>query len=299
MVRFIKFILALGVIGAGIGWWLTAPEFVSAAELPDHQPNLEHGKQVFAEAGCSSCHAAPEAKGQDKLILSGGLEFKTDFGTFFAPNISPGEAGIAGWSAADLVTAMHEGVRPDGAHYFPAFPFTSYTRMNFEDIIDLKAYMDTLPVSDVASKDHDVGFPFNIRRGLGMWKLLFMSDDPVIQVADDPKLKRGQELVEGAGHCAECHTPRNLIGGLTTSKWLAGGPNPDGKGRIPNITPHEDGIGSWSEVDIASYLETGFTPEYDSVGGAMAKVVENTTLLSAEDREAIATYLKAVPAVSD
>ena len=297
MRRIIKLLLALAVVGAGVGWWLTAPTFIRAADLPDHAANLAHGAQVFAEAGCASCHAASDAKGDDKLILSGGLAFKTDFGTFYAPNISPGSEGIAGWSTADLVTAMQMGVRPDGAHYYPAFPFTSYIRMDMTDIIDLKAYLDTLQASDVASKSHDVGFPFNIRRGLGMWKLLFLSPDPVIAVADDPQLQRGRQLVEGAAHCSECHTPRNPIGGLDKSKWLAGGPNPDGEGRIPNITPHDRGIGGWTASDIAYYLETGFTPDFDSAGGAMAKVIENTAKLPAADREAIAAYLKAVPAI--
>lgn len=297
MRRLLKLFVALAVVGAGIGWWLTSPEFVRAADLPDHSGDAARGEMIFAEGGCASCHAAPGATGEDKLVLSGGLEFDTPFGIFYAPNISPGPEGIAGWSEADLVTAMQKGVRPDGAHYYPAFPFTSYSRMKVTDIIDLKSYLDTLPVSDVASKDHGVGFPFNIRRGLGMWKLLFLNPDPVIEVADDAVLQRGRELVEGAGHCSECHTPRNLIGGLEKTRWLAGGPNPDGEGTIPNITPHDDGIGSWAETDIVYYLQSGFTPDFDSAGGQMAKVIENTAKLPEADQQAIAAYLKAVPAL--
>lgn len=301
MRRLIKLLLVLAVAGAGIGWWLTAPQFITVADLPDYAADPVRGEKIFAEGGCASCHAAPKATGDEKLILTGGLEFVTDFGTFFAPNISNDTAqGIGSWSTAELATAMQLGVRPDGAHYFPAFPFTSYARMKIEDIIDLRAYLATLPASDLASKDHDVGFPFNIRRGLGMWKLLYLSDAPVIAVSsDDAQLLRGQALVEGAGHCSECHTPRNLIGGLDKSKWLAGGPNPDGKGRIPNITTHSNGIGDWAVEDIAYYLESGFTPEFDSAGGAMVKVIDNTAKLPPEDRAAIAAYLKIVPAVAN
>ncbi|MHA3914872.1 c-type cytochrome [Halovulum sp. GXIMD14793] len=299
MRRLLKFLLVLAAIGVGAGWWLTSPEFIRASDLPDHSGDPARGETIFAEGGCASCHAAPGASGDDKRVLAGGLAFPSDFGTFYAPNISPGPQGIGDWSTADLVTAMQKGVRPDGAHYYPAFPYTSYARMDMRDIIDLKAYLDTLPVSEVVSKPHDVGFPFSIRRGLGLWKLLYLDPDPVIDVAETEQLLRGRDLVEGAGHCSECHTPRNLIGGLNTSRWLAGGPNPDGEGTIPNITPHETGIGSWSETDIVYYLESGFTPDFDSAGGAMAKVIDNTAKLDPTDREAIAAYLKAVPAVAD
>lgn len=170
-------------------------------------------------------------------------------------------------------------------------------RMTLPDVIDLKAFMDTLPAvtSDVPS--HDLPFPFNIRRGLGLWKLLYLHDGPQVPLAEQSAdARRGQYLVEGPGHCGECHTSRDAIGGLRRKAWLAGGPNPEGKGIIPNITPHADGLAAWSADDIASYLETGLSPDFEVVGGAMVAVQENIARLPADDRAAIAAYLKAVPA---
>ncbi len=294
----IRWIVFLGLIGLGVFWWITRPEFADEAAVAALSGDPLRGETVFYAGGCSSCHAAPKAEGEDKLKLGGGLAFKTEFGTFYAPNISPHENGIAGWSAYDLVGAMQKGVSPDGAHYYPAFPFTSYARAEVADIVDLKAYLDTLPEVADANIPHEVGFPFNIRRTLGGWKFLFM-DPKAVHLTNDPVVARGRYLVEGLGHCAECHTPRNALGGLKSGAWLAGGPNPDGEGRIPNITPHADGIGSWSEADIIEYLTSGFTPEFDVAGGQMTDVVGNVSKLPAEDRAAIAAYLKAIPALPD
>lgn len=295
MARFFRWLVFLGLIGAGVFWWVTSPTRVDPADLAGLSGDADRGKSVFYAGGCSSCHSAPKAEGEAKLVLAGGRAFPSPFGTFFAPNISPGPAGIAGWSAEDLANAMIHGTSPEGAHYFPAFPYTSYVTTQMQDVVDLKAYLDTLPVSDVENQPHEVPFPFNIRRSLGGWKFLFANRRPVIDVGDDPLLMRGQYLVEGLGHCGECHTPRNFLGGSKTDRWLAGGPNPDGPGRIPNITSHETGL-TWSQADIEEYLFSGFTPEFDVAGGQMADVVQNTGNLSPEDRAAMAAYLKAVPA---
>ena len=295
MLKIFKMLFFCALVGGVIGWIATSPKGVSPARFADLSADVERGGQVYAAGGCLSSHAAPKAKGDDKNILMGGLHFKTDFGTFIAPNISPSDAGIGGWSVIDLANAMQAGVSPDGAHYYPAFPYTSYNRMTAGDIADLHAYMQTLPKSEVLSQAHQVGFPFNIRRAMGGWKLLFKSDARVADIdTTDPVLARGQYLVEGPGHCAECHTPRNLVGGMKMSKWLAGGPNPDGPGRIPNITPHAL---KWSAEEIAEYLNSGFTPDFDTVGGSMVSVQENMALLSGDDRMAIALYLKAIDPV--
>jgi mono/diheme cytochrome c family protein len=294
-VRIIKIIFFLGLIAGVIGWIVTTPTTVDLKRFDGLTGDIARGELVYAAGGCSSCHAVPKSKGADKDVLAGGLHFATDFGTFIAPNISPSGAGIGGWSVGDLANAMQAGVSPDGAHYYPAFPYTSYTHMAAGDIVDLHAFMQTLPNSDVPSQPHDVGFPFNIRRAMGGWKLLFKSNNYVGAIDQtDPVLARGQYLVEGPGHCAECHTPRNLLGGMVKSKWLAGGPNPDGPGRIPNITPHAL---TWTVDEIAEYLSSGFTPDFDTVGGSMVSVQENIALLSHSDRVAIATYLKAIPAI--
>jgi mono/diheme cytochrome c family protein len=169
--------------------------------------------------------------------------------------------------------------------------------MKLEDVADLHAFMKTLPAVQGEAAGHRLGFPWNLRRGLGLWKQLYLSDEPVISLAADAPddLVLGRYLVEGPAHCGECHTPRNRAGGTLGDQWLAGAPFAAGRGNVPNITPGEGGIAGWSAGDIESLLETGFTPEFDSVGGAMAEVVKTTSRLTAEDRAAIAAYLKAVP----
>lgn len=291
---------ALVVIAGAAGWLLTAASPLEASALSGLQPGeAARGEAVFWAGGCTSCHARTGAEGDAQLELGGGLALRSDFGTFVAPNISPHPTdGIGSWSELDFANAMMRGVAPDGSHYYPAFPYTSYARMSEQDVVDLFAYMKTLPQVEGRAGEHDLSFPFSVRRGVGLWKMRYFSEDPVVDLPEDadPKVLRGQYLVEGPGHCGECHTPRDFGGGHDKSQWLAGAPSMEGSGRIPNITPSKDGIGDWSESDIAYYLESGFTPDFDSAGGEMAKVVRNLAKLTAEDREAIAAYLKAVPA---
>lgn len=294
-------VIVLAVIGFAAFWYLTGPNRLDAEALAAFPAgNVEAGQTVFWAGGCASCHAAPGAKGNDKLALSGGLELKTPFGIFRSPNISPdADAGIGQWQLADFANAMKRGVSPNGRHYYPAFPFTSYARMSDKDVADLFAFMKTLPKSTNRVADHDLGFPFNIRRGLGLWKLLYLDPAPVADIdTSDPVLARGQYLVEGPTHCGACHTPRNPIGGPDKSRWLAGGPSPEGDEKIPNITPHDNGLKSWSAAEISESLETGFTPEFDSFGSSMADVQENMAKLTKDDRDAIAAYLKAIEPVA-
>ncbi|MEV8465541.1 cytochrome c [Fluviibacterium sp. DFM31] len=254
------------------------------------------GETIFTAAGCASCHMAPGAEGEAQRVLSGGQKFPSDFGTFIAPNISPDpDHGIGGWDLADLAGALTRGVSPEGEHYYPAFPYTAYTHMELQDIADLKAYLDTLPASDAPSQPHQVGFPFNIRRAMFGWNLLYLSDHWVLPVGDDPKLERGRYLVEALAHCGECHTPRTALGGMDTDRWMAGAPDPSGKGKVPNITP---AALDWGESDIVFFLETGFTPNFDAAGGHMVDVINNMAKLSAEDRAAVAAYIAALPPVA-
>lgn len=287
----LKPLFACAVLGAGVFWGLTRPASLEETIAPEHQASADAGAVIFAAGGCASCHAAPGS--DDKMLLAGGYSFVSDFGTFYAPNISPGPLGIGGWTLPEFARAITQGVSPDGQHYYPAFPFTSYTHMTPPDVADLYAYMQTLPVSDTASKPHDVGFPFNIRRGLGLWKQLYMSETYVISGPQNEILERGRYLVEALAHCGECHTPRGMFGGLEKDRWLGGAPNPSGKGKIPNITP---GKLDWSEADLVAYFTSGFTPDYDTAGGSMAAVVTNLAKLAQSDRAAIAAYLKAIPA---
>ncbi len=290
-------VVAGAVVVAAALWILSAPKTLPQSAFAGlGEPDLDRGEQMFWAGGCTSCHAAPRSQGADKLILTGGLSLKSDFGTFYVPNISPDpNAGIGGWTFENFANSMKQGVDAAGRHLFPSFPYTSYTRMTMADLNDLWGFMQTLPASDNVAPGHDVGFPFNIRRAVGLWKLLFLKSGPVLDLpGDDAQIQRGQYLVEGPGHCGECHTPRNMIGGLKLDVWLSGAENPDGEGIIPNITP-DGSVKSWSAGDIAYYLESGFTPEFDSVGGSMVAVQFNMAKLPAEDRQAIAAYLKAIP----
>jgi mono/diheme cytochrome c family protein len=204
--------------------------------------------------------------------------------------------GIGRWTEADFVNAVTKGTSPTGAHYFPAFPYTSYQHAKVEDVRDLFAYLKTLASVPGKVRDHDVPFPFNVRRNLGIWKLMFMGGKPFTpDPARSAQWNRGAHLVNSLGHCAECHSPRNLLGGIVTAQRFTGGPDPEGEGWVPNITQKR--LGEWSEKDIAYFLETGQTPDGDTAGGSMARVIRNTSQLSPEDRAGIAEYIKSLPPV--
>lgn len=282
------------LIGAAAFWWLTMPQPLPASATAGLTGDAARGERIFWAGGCAACHADAKAEGAAKLVLGGGQEFPSPFGTFVAPNISPDpKNGIGGWTVADLANAMLRGVSPDGRHYYPVFPYASFANAELQDVADLHAFLQTLPPVATPSQPHKVGFPFNIRRGLGLWKRLYLGRGWVVAGDLTAEQMRGRYLVEGLGHCGECHTPRGPFGGLERDHWLAGAPIPGAKGRFPNITPAKL---KWSQADIVEYLTSGFTPTFDSAGGHMALVVENTAHLPPEDRAAIAAYLKIVPA---
>ncbi len=297
MRRLLTTAAVLAALGGAVFWVVTMPKPLALAATADLTGDAAAGEAVFWAAGCAACHMAEGATGEAQLVLSGGQRFASPFGTFIAPNISTDPThGIGGWSLADFASAVTRGVSPQGRHYFPAFPYNAYNKMQMQDVADLKAFMDSLPASTAPSQAHEVGFPFNIRRSLGGWKFLFENTDWVITGDLTEAETRGRYLAEALAHCGECHTPRNALGGLKRGAWLAGAADPSGKGRIPNITP---GKLDWSEEDIVAYLTSGFTPEFDSVGGHMVRVVENMARLPESDRAAIAAYLKRVPAMSN
>jgi mono/diheme cytochrome c family protein len=284
-----------GAAALALYGWLTAVPAGSALGASAHAPDPANGLTIFNAGGCSSCHAVP---GQpDRLRLGGGLAIVSPFGTFYAPNISPDPVdGIGRWTEAEFVAAVTKGISPAGFHYFPAFPYTSYQHANIDDVRDLFAYLKTLAPVAGKVRDHDVRFPFNVRRNIGIWKRLYMDGKPFMpDPARSTRWNRGAYLVGALGHCAECHSPRNALGGIVAAQRFAGGPNPEGEGWVPNIT--QKGLGDWSEKDIAYFLETGATPDGDSAGGAMARVIKNTSQLPPEDRAAIADYLKSLPPV--
>ena len=301
--RVARFGLALLVVCLAAFWWLSRPVALTENELPAYRPDPVAGERIFWAGGCASCHASPvdgqRAKGGAKLLLGGGGELDTPYGMFRAPNISPHPVdGIGAWSMLEFVNAMQRGVSPDGRHYYPSFPYTSYARMPTESVMDLKAYLDTLPPVAERVEAHSVQFPWSLRRGIGLWKRRYLEAGPVVPLdPENEELALGRALVEGAGHCGECHTPRDRFGGMIAGRWLAGAPSLEGGGRIPNITPAGKNVSGWSAGDIAYYLESGFTPDFDTVGSSMVAVQESLAKLSDADRKAIAAYLIAIPAV--
>ena len=294
MRRVLLSLLVLALLGAAGFWFLTRPEVVPASALPAHKPNLENGKTMFFAGGCTACHATPNQ--DDRMRLGGGMELKSPYGSFYPPNISPDpKDGIGAWSEANFVTAMTKGTSPDGRHYFPSFPYASYQRMPLADLRDMFAFIKTLPPVEGRVRDHDVPFPFNIRLALGGWKFLYLDGRPFTPDPNRPaQWNRGAYLVNGPGHCAECHSPRTWLGGIVEAKQFAGGPNPEGEGTIPNITQHA--LGDYSEKVIERILETGETPD-DTVSGMMMAIVRNTAQLPQSDRAAMAAYIKSLPPV--
>ena len=251
---------------------------------------------MFYAGGCASCHATP---GQDdKTRLGGGLGLKSPFGTFYVPNISPDpNDGIGNWSEADFVTAMLKGTSPDGRHYFPAFPYTSYQRMRIEDVRDLFAHLKTLPAVQGKVRDHDVPFPFNVRRTLGGWKFLFLDGKPF---QPDPsksaQWNRGAYLVNGPGHCAECHSPAQSA----RRHRRRASASPAGrtrKARAGCRTSRSRALGDYSAEDIATCSRPAETPDGDCARRRDEPVIRNTSQLTPQDRAAMAAYIKSLPPV--
>lgn len=297
MRTFGKLLVGVLLLG-GLAVWLTKPDPLDAADLDGLTGDAVRGERVFHATGCASCHMAPGATGEAQRVLAGGQAFPSPFGTFRARNISTDpEQGIGKWTLTDLANALTRGVSRQGDHLYPALPYAAYARMQMQDVADLHAFLQTLPADPTPSQPHELRFPFNLRAVLGGWKLLFLSREWAVPGNLTPTEDRGRYIAEALAHCGECHTPRTALGGLDLSRWMAGGPDPSdptGQAIIPNITPARL---RWSEADIAYYLTTGFTPDFDSVGGHMAHVVANFSRLPKEDAEAVAAYLKHVPPV--
>lgn len=293
--RRVLVVLVLLAAAMGVGFYVLTIPSGSPFRFQPRMADLANGETMFHIGGCASCHATP--KQDDKRRLGGGLALATPFGTFKVPNISPDvRFGIGAWSEEAFANAMLRGVGNNGEHLYPAFPYTSYQRLKIDDVRDLFAFLKTLPTETTASEPHIQAFPFNVRRGLGLWKLLYL--DGVTFVPDPAKsaeFNRGAYLVEGPGHCAECHSPRDVFGGIIADRRFAGGKAAEGNGWVPNITPHADGIPSWSVKDMAFFLESGFAPDGSSAGDTMSDVIANTAKLTTQDRTAMAAYLRFLP----
>jgi mono/diheme cytochrome c family protein len=297
-VRIIGLLAVLLVVGvAAVVWIITAPRPAfsrNEQQALDLAGDADKGRLVFAAGDCASCHASP---GQpDRLRLGGGLALSSPYGTFRVPNISPDPVdGIGTWHTVDLANALLSGVSPANAHYYPVFPYPSYTKMRLGDIRDLMAYLRTLPAVSGKPPPHDLSLPFNIRRFVAFWKILYLDRTPLpYDTARGEVWNRGRYLTEAVAHCAECHSSRNLFGAIKPITRFAGGTDPEEVGFIPNITSSR--IGNWKPEEVAELLKSGVTPDHGRVGSSMAEVVTNTAMLPQDDRDAIAAFIKSLPA---
>lgn len=280
-------------------WRAAIPFLLLSANLAGAaDSSLPQGEYLFRVAGCATCHTDEKNKG---VPLAGGRALKTPFGIFYTPNITPDpETGIGRWTDEDFRRALREGKDPQGRDYYPAFPYTSYTQLADADLLAIKRYLFSQKPVHQANKPHELAWYVRSRLTLKVWKKPFFSPGVFKPQPEQPAAwNRGAYLVNAVTHCGECHTPRNPMGGLTKSKFLAGSRNgPDGTA-VPNITPDKTtGIGKWRESDLVDYLETGAKPDGDYAGDAMAEVIDNNLkYLTKEDRRAIAMYVLAQPPV--
>ncbi len=277
----------------GVHILCAAAVLIAAAEARAQAPSAERGKYVFDAGGCYGCHT--EAGGAP---MAGGAALRTPFGAFYAPNITPDpDFGIGKWSDDDFIRALREGVSPRGEHYYPVFPFPAYTKMTTQDMTDLRAYLGTLAPSKNPRRTHNLNFPYSIRLAMLPWKWLnFTAGEFKPDASHDTQRNRGAYLVEALTHCGECHTPRNRLGGLERGQWMSGARMPVGDLIASNLTPDKSGMAAWSAADIVDALETGTLPQGGTLGGEMGEVVRNSTSkMQAQDRAAIAAYLKALP----
>ena len=274
---------------AAAGLLLIASPFAASAQ----QGDAKRGDYLSKAAGCVGCHTEEK---KDAQPYAGGRALQTPFGTFHGPNITPHpQAGIGRWSEQDFIRAMREGRRPNGAHYFPAFPYPSFTRINDQDLRDLWAYLRSLSQSSRANQPHELKFPFGWRWLVWGWKLLFFKPGPfVADPAKNPALNRGAYLVNALGHCGECHTPRNFLGGPKRNRALAGSK----LAKAPNLTPTR--LKNKGDGELKEFLLTAMTPDGDVAAESMAEVVQNTTRqLRPQDLDALIAYLRSLPALPD
>jgi mono/diheme cytochrome c family protein len=259
------------------------------------QGNAKAGQYLAKAAGCVGCHTDTKP---GSVAFAGGRALETPFGVFYGPNITPDRGtGLGAWTEADLKRAIRLGERPDGAHYFPAFPYASFSGMTDADIQDLWAYLRTLPAANKANRPHELRFPFGWRFLVTFWKWLFFTSGPVAPPAQaTAEVARGAYLVRSLGHCAECHTPRNFLGGSRTDQSFAGAKLAEGK--APNLTPTR--LKKWSDADLKNYLQTGMTPDSDIAAEPMNEVIVNTTSqLTPADLAAVIAYLRTLPALPE
>lgn len=293
--RNIRALALLAVLGLGLFWVLTIPHPLPDSAIPQHQPDLANGERMYNAGGCHSCHLpSPQLAGVDAAIPAGGAPLVTPIGTLYPPNLTPDpETGIGKWTDAQFVNAMMRGISPHGEHLIPAFPYTSYARMKVEDVLDIKAYLATFPATQNATPSHDVLALPLVRRGLGLWKYVGLKTSPIMADATQTESwNRGAYLVNGPGHCNECHTPRTFIMASDDTQFLMGGPHPEGKGKVPSLRGLVE-RGKYKDAeDLKTALQNGELMGYEHLSsGGMGAVQTNLSKLPDADVAAIAEYL--------
>lgn len=277
-------------------WLLLASGFLVAQFAYAQEDLLARGEYLARAANCVACHTVPGGK-----PFTGGVEFKLPFGSLFSPNITPDkQTGIGAWTDDEFVSALRTGVGRDGKHYYPAFPYTSYSKMSRDDILAIKSYLDSLEPIEQVAQENQLNFPFNQRWGMFFWNMLFLDDKQFqTEAQHSSEWNRGKYLVEGPGHCGECHSPRNLFQAVSKDRSLAG--NLIQGWNAYNISSDPiNGVGAWPTDVLARYLKDGAAPGFGLSTGPMAEVVEHSlSHLTDADRHAIAVYLKDSPARSE
>ena len=279
-----------------IGPALAGLFFLLYTSLAPAQGDAKRGEYLSKAGGCIGCHTETR---KDAQPYAGGRALKTPFGTFYGPNITPHpQAGIGAWTEADFIRAMREGKRPDGANYFPAFPYPSFTQISDADLRDLWAYLRSLKPNPQPSKEHELGFLYRWRFLVTFWKWLFLDAGPLATDASkSAPVNRGRYLTDALGHCGECHTPRNWLGGPKKSRYLGGAKLGD-DAKAPNITPTR--LKKYGAAELKDILQSGLYADGDVMGETMSEVVKNTTSqLTAADLDALIAYLLSVPPLPD
>lgn len=272
--------------GALALWPIGAPVALSAL-----QGDAERGAYLARAGGCIACHSDP---GSGRPALTGGAAIETGFGRFVPPNITPHDTvGIGAWSIEDFARAVRQGIAPDGAPYYPAFPYAFYGDLSDQDIADMWSAFQTVPPQDMAAQGHEIGFPFNLRFGLKLWRAAYASGPPTqADTSRDADWNRGRWLVNGLAHCGACHTDRNIFGGRKANRYLMGSDDLPEGGKAPAITPDALQQAGWDARALAFALKSGVKPDGDTFGGGMGEVVQHgTAWLTAEDRTTVAVYL--------
>jgi mono/diheme cytochrome c family protein len=286
----IAFVLA---VAASVFWVLSRPDPLPASAIPAHAPDVANGEVVYHAGSCFACHKPPEGAAQASLP-SGGAPFKTPIGVFYPQNLTPhAETGLGRWSAADFLNAMTRGLSPQGQHYFPAFPYLAYRSMRTSDLLDLQAYLKSLPAVKSPPRRHGLPLLPLARRGVGVWKQLAFAQAPHALAAEGgDSWKRGAYLVNAPGHCGECHTPKNLLMVEDLGRYMAGGPHPGGEGKVPSLRGLVERKKYKDAADLVLALQNGEELGYEDLSsGGMAQIQSNLARLPEPEVRAIADYL--------